>query len=799
MPDTYEFVAYWKDRIERDLASFGDLGTTVDVTGSGRRLRATWTMRGAVRDAVFSVSLDTGVQVNVNGRHLPYRSFIAGTDMADLQQVAQMIRQASKSQIFVPIRAEHTGGGDAESGPAVKLLSTLLDEGNLDATRVIMITGDAGAGKTRVLQELVRRRADDYLRGQASSLLLYVNAQGRALARLNEALATELQDLRVGLTYHSVTVLTRLGMLVPAIDGFDELLGVSGYDDAFSSLAGFLEQLEGGGQVLTSARSVYYEEEFLSRAGSRSVTGDQRWSHEAVRVLAWSDEDREEYLKRWSSEKGLPDEQSARLQERLQAAFDGPNEDLASKPLFFTRTVDLLRENQNFAGGTDLLRALAQEYLARELNDKLLDRHLQSLLSPQQFEDLMCELALEMWNQETRELDVSSVREVAEYVVESEGLPENTRQVVVERMPTLAFLASGDGRSPSRTGIAFEHDLFFFYFLAESIASQLASAGADVRIVLSRSALPEDVANRVVMELNTAQPAAEVDDLQMLLDRLAEGGAKEWHRTTQVRENAGLLAMALLRGYARSDNAAREVEGCTVRSVVFPGSHLKGVTLRHCALVDVAVRRTDLSTTRFVDCEARDVVFVEPQISPDSTRLELKGLDPTQVTGIRVRQGDLMETHHAPRNIIDELVQCGAPVRREQERSGPRVAPEYIAMLERLMHAYHRANPICKEDENLKVIFGDSKWSGIEQLLIEHNLVELERRSTSGKPKDFLRRRFLPEKLMAGLSDREGTDGRVRAFWSAVEEQSGVGDRPVARLAARGRTPRRTETGQAPG
>ena len=773
MPDTYDFAGYWQDRIARDLASFGDPGAQVNVARSGRRLRATWTMRGTVRDAVFSVSRDKGVHVDIGGRRLAYRHFIAGPDMADLQQVARMIRQARKHQIFVPIRAASEGSEDADAAPAVEKISALLDEASPDATRVIMITGDAGAGKTRVLLELVRRRADEYLHGRAPGLLLYVNAQGRALARLNEALATELQDLKVGLTYHSVAVLTRLGMLVPAIDGFDELLGVSGYDDAFSSLAGFLEQLEGEGQLLASARSVYYEEEFLSRAGSQSLSGDQRWSHETVRVLAWSQDDREDYLQKWSKAKGLTDAEASKLRKRLRAAFDVQNEELASKPLFLTRTVDLLWDNPNFAGGTDLLQALTRGYLDRELNDKLLDRESQSLLSRKQMEGLMCELALEMWNQETRELDAASVREVAEYFVESEGLRENARQIVVERMPTLAFLARGENGSSSRAGIAFEHDLFFFYFLAGAISAQLESAGTDVRIVLSRSALPEDVAGRVAVELDGSLPAGRgIEALQRLLDRLSRAGTTEWHRTTQVRENAGLLTMALLRAHASLDSTGQEIEGCSVRSMVFPGGHLNGITLKCCEFVDVAVRRTDLSTTRFVDCEAQDVVFLEPRISLDSTRLELRGLEPVQVMGLRVQQGNQVRTHYAPRSIVDMLALCGAPVRKEPESVGPRIAVAHVAMLERLVQAYQRGNPICKQDPNLSAIFDQPDWAGIERLLIENNLVGLERRRTSGKPKDFLRRRFLPEQLMAGLGTREDTDRRVQAFWHALEKQS---------------------------
>ena len=769
MLDTLEFSEYWKNRIERDLTSFGDPGAIVAVTGSGRRLRAAWTMRGKDYEAVFSTSRDRGVRVNIGSRHLEYGAFVAGTDMADLRYVARMILQASKPQLFVPTRAEHANEPDAKTGPALQLLKALLDQENHDATRVIMVTGEAGAGKTHVLQELVRRRADAYLRGQSTKLLLYVNAQGRALARLNEALATELQDLKVGLTYHSVAVLARLGILIPVIDGFDELLGVSGYDDAFSSLAGFLEQLEGEGQLLASARSVYYEEEFLSRAGSLSTSGDQAWSHDAVRVHKWSDEDREDYLNQWVRSEGLSDEESTKLRERLQAVFDDRNAALAEKPLFFARMVGILRNKPEFSAGDDPLRALVYEYLDRERTDKLLDKQSRSLLSERQFETLMCELAQEMWNQETRELDHRSVREVAEYVVESEGLSDTAKQVVTSRMRTFAFLARRDDYAASQPPLSFEHELFFFYFLAKSIASQFASAGMDVRIVLSRSALPEDVAERVAVELNVSGHGPSPERLQELLDRLGEAGATEWRRNTQVRENAGLLAMALLRAFACSTGVEREVEGCSLRSVILPGSNLSSVTLTRCSLIDVTVRRTDFVSTRFIDCEARQVLLFEPRVATSSTRLELKGLTLSDVMGIRVVPGDLT---YDPSIIAATLKDCGMSLQEDRRQIRPRVSSDCVELLEQLMRAYRRANPICKGDPNLRGMFAHPDWNRIERLLVEHELIEKTTRATKGKPKDFLRRRFLPEQLMSGLGQRADTDPRIRAFWQELTPKS---------------------------
>lgn len=747
MDDTHEFSKSW---IERDLASFADPGTTVEVSGAGRNFHAAWTARGTSQEALFSISPNGSISARSEGRTLPYRSFVAGTALADVKTVARMILQASKPVFSIKTRAQRD---DSEStAPAVNLLADLLEHENETATRVIMLTGAPGAGKTYILRELVRRQADKYVRGKTTRLLLYVDAQGRALARLDEALATELQDLKVGLTYHSIPVLARLGLLVPVIDGFDELLGVSGYDDAFSSLASLLDQLEGRGQLLVSARSVYYEEEFLSRVDD----SDQSWQHTPVRVIGWGEDDQEKYLDEWIKKERLSDGKAAMLRERIKV-FSGDNRDLAEKPLFFTRVVDLLNRNPAFAVGNDLLQKLANDYLSREQDEKLLDRYSRHLLTKSQLERLMCELAEEMWNQDTRVLDHRSAREVAEYVVADEGLSEAAQRTVIERTPSLAFLSSG-GDAKSGTG-AFEHELFFFYFLGKVIAARLASAEGDMRIVLSRSALPEDVTDRVAKELSADARGR----LRELLARLVEAGRTEWHRMTQVRENAGLLVMALFRD-------RDEVEECTVESVVFPGSSLASVRLTGCVFRNVTVRRTDLTSTRFTDCTAEEMYFLGPLVRPGSTCLELNGLKVEQVSGIRVPG---KETTYDPLDIEGVLSRCGAPILSEASRFAPdaEVAPVYRKLVERLTRAYRRANPVYVDRDELPLLFKNPAWPTVEQLLVEHGLVKRETRHPSGPRTVALRRRFLSEKLMSGLNANADVDRRIRAFWRALASE----------------------------
>ena len=733
-----------KIEIERDFTSFADPNTRVDVAAMGHHFRVTWVARAESREVTFSALKDED-----------YRNKIAGEKLADLRNVATMIDRTFKfkdTDNFVATKAMYQSQNSSSvPRPAIDVLTELLEEGVSDATRVIMLTGAAGAGKTRLLRELVRRQADKYLRGQTNKLLLYVDAQGRALARLNEALATELQDLRVGLTYHSVAVLARLGFLVPVIDGFDELLGVSGYDDAFSSLAGLLEQLKGQGQLLASARSVYYEEEFLDRAPRVDAETEQAWEHIPVRLIDWSEEDREAYLVNWMRRKNISEEDGKNIRTSMKNIFSGANADLSSKPLFFTRSVDLLHNRLDFSYGDDPLRGISNQYLLRELQEKFLDRDSQPLLTEAQFHRLMRELAEEMWNQDTRELDYNSIRVVAEYVAEDEGLPETARTAVIERMPTLAFQGHG-GRPGSHTG-AFEHELFFFYFLGQLITSRLRSEEGDMALLLSRSALPEDVADRVAQELDPR------DRLQKLIDRLIQSAKKEWIRKFQVRENAGLLIMALLR-------RSGQIENCVVESVDFPGSHLRDVSLIKCSLTDVTIRRTDLTSTQFVGCEMSNMTFVEPKLG-DSTRLDAQGISLEQFFGIRKPNG---ETIYEPSAIAANLVECGASIPNESIQSGKRNIPvQYIEVLERLMRAYGRSNPVCKGDDNLSGIFQNSAWEVVEKLLVDQELVVSEIRRAGGPRKTFFRRRFSTKQFMAGVNRNSKVDRRIQEFWQALE------------------------------
>jgi len=762
-------------RIESDLTSFADPGSIHVIPATGRRLQVEWKMRSEPREATFTVSRDRDVTVSLNGTSLPYTAFLAGTRMADLQHVARMIYQSRQEKIFVPTRACRPDRDAEVPLPATRLLTDIIEERGPEVTEVIMVTGGAGAGKTRVLQELVWQQANRYLQGRTDKLLLYVDAQGRALARLNEALATELQDLRVNLTYHSVATLARAGLLVPVIDGFDELLGVSGYDDAFSSLATFLEQLDGYGRIIASARSTYYEEEFLRRANEASATGKQRWSHIRwshipVKIMPWVADERSDYLNERATRDSLTDEETIELRKKVDMAFRRDN-NLSDKPLFYVKVVDLVvdlvRADSELDEDDDLLSILIHSFLKREQMEKLLDRQQRPLLSEGQLERVVRELAEEMWNQETRELDGRSVREVAEFCLYDE-IEESDRQITVEKMPTLAFLT----RSENHETIGFEHEVYFFYFLARVIAEQYIS-NSDLRSILSRAALPEFVAERFAVEVMRRGKLSSLDDLQIVLDRLAKAGRDEWRRTAQVRENAGLIVLASLRTFA-SNNDETDIAGRKISTAVFPGGDLSDVTLRECTLDDVTIRRTNLRAAKFVRCHARNVMLEEPMVKVGSTRLELNGLRvPGDVSGIQKLTDKKKETIRIPNEIMKVLSECGTSVDTiDSEQDMRNVSRRSMDLIEWLMHAYERANPVCDGDENMRHLFDDYQWPRLRGVLIKHGIVTIDRRSASGPAKEFLRRQFPPDKIMSGANRASDVPSQIRRFWDDLESSS---------------------------
>ena len=283
-----------RTRIRRDIRPFADPGS--EVLGESDEIY--WEKDGEAHTATLKEAPgDYLPSITMNGVDMTYRHFLASPHMADLHRLAEfMPKSLDHPEDYVDTRASLSDGKCSENAD---LLVTRLSTEELPygSTRIILVRGEAGAGKTMAMRKMTIDRATEYRDGKCPSLFFYIDVQGRSLSRLDDAMARDLQDLRSRFSYSAVPPLVRAGLLVPVIDGFDELLGSGGYDEAFSSLAAFIAQLDGRGAVVASARSAFFDyNSFRLNAHRFSHDGLLGYQVDEVTIQPWDDEDADEFM-----------------------------------------------------------------------------------------------------------------------------------------------------------------------------------------------------------------------------------------------------------------------------------------------------------------------------------------------------------------------------------------------------------------------------------------------------------------------------------------------------------------------
>ncbi|TFV58308.1 hypothetical protein E4P41_13230 [Geodermatophilus sp. DF01-2] len=740
-----------------DLAAFADPGTRVSFSPVRENVvRATWDEDGRSRSARFRLdeSGPTHARFDEEAEQL-YRSFLAGQGMGNLRALARNILQViPEFPGFIPSLGRLEGVAPTDGDAAALLLAAA--ESSPDFTNVVFVAADAGLGKTVLLKQVVRDQARRYLAGEVTSLWLYVDAQARRLAALDEAMAGELDRIRAKFSYDAAVPLVRTGALTLVVDGFDELIGsVGAYDEAFNSLADFIGGLEGGGTLVAAARSAYYEQEFLARVG-RGLGRGERWRVRPLRLKEWGPTQRKALVLGEADRRGLGIETGERAYLQVEEALAGGElAGVAGKPFFVDRTADLILDGgitpEGARGG--LLDRLVNAYLERDAG-KLLSAAKSPLLSVDALRSFFDELAFEMWRQETRELSRASVRELASLLGEMEGLDEDGVREVATRAPYLAMLR--EGSLPGSVG--WEHDVYFAHFLSRPLSEGMEDGDArKLARLLRRGRLPEEAA------LLAGKLTHEIPS-QGLIDLLAAAVLSEDIDMDRVRRNAGLLAGGRLAGERH--------EGLRLHGLRVGDISLGSAEFVACMLDGLDLGGTDLTGTRFLSCEAiTPCLFQRVVVAPSSTVLEIGDIPVDAFQGVILR-GDASDRWlYSPNEIRDTLNACGLPA-AAPELTTRRVDPAVLNLLERVCKVFAHTNFVAEAaDNDFTVVTRDGAWPFLRKALIDSGLVVPRVRQASGH-KTFLERTVPPAIIMAGLDVDATVPSEVAAFWERLETDS---------------------------
>ncbi|MGD0013095.1 MAG: NACHT domain-containing protein [Bryobacteraceae bacterium] len=749
------------DQIRLDIASFADPGTEVEI--SDRSL--VWT-RSRTQVTVQLIRSASGFpDVLQDGRRYTYTSFLASEALADLKDLAKTIYSSTKLPAnFVPVYAKtgtENGSQPTEAEDAsLLILKYTVDSASLPlaATRVLFVHGNAGTGKTSALLQVTRLQAERYLSGQAKTLLLYLDAQGKGLSQLEDVMARTLQDLRARFTYHSVAALARRHCLVPIVDGFDELIGPSSAREAFSNLSQFLAQLDCEGALVASSRSAFIDYRTLHERAAE-LAASQSLSYEILplEVLPWGDEAIGEYCQQRAPG-------SENLRRRVFGMMASPDVGpLVRKPFFLTKICDLLEQGDDIRPDRDITRQVVDAVLAREAS-KLRDQRGKELLTPQQHRAFCEAVADEMWSLGTPELDLGAIRLLAEIMAEQFDLSQRDTKTLIDRSVAHGLLIAVPGRRPEKR--AFEHELFKFEFQTGSLAGLLKVGKEASRDYIQRAELPLEVVSRL--------PSYGVDDPVLVVRVLSDLSCivRTALNNPFSATNAGSLASALISN--RNDLPdGLQLFGFYLRSQDLGACCLKRAKIQSCIL-----ERVRLDAATLEECDVTDSQFISCSFG-DGTRWDGTAVEVGQFFGVlRTHQGKSVEVYD-PREIQQLLVGTGAKVLDSAEVDREAVldleTQTRVRLVERLLtHARNHFYLVPSEDWFKHNLGNQPAWKAVEGLLRRHRLLEEVRLAQSGRPQTFLRLTMAPDKILqARVSAVSRTQTNAAEFWQDLIGREG--------------------------
>lgn len=731
-------------RIRRDIRPFADPGS--EVLSDSDQLY--WEKDGEEHFARLNEAHGDLPRVTINGVDMAYRDFLASAYMADLQRLAEFIpKSLDHPDDYVDTRASLSADQPGDNADLlVARLST--EELPYGSTRIVLVRGDAGAGKTMALRKMTIDRAADYRNGRSSRLFFYVDVQGRSLSRLDDAMARDLQDLRSRFSYSAVPPLVRNGLLVPVIDGFDELLGSGGYDEAFSSLAAFIAQLDGRGSVVASARSAFFDyNSFRSNAQRFAHDGQLNYQIDEVTLQPWNDEDADRFIAKATDDPAVVTRFNS-----LRHGMPETELHLLRKPFYVAQVANLLKRGDRIASDETILHALVDRFIRRE-HDKLRDRDGAPLLSLEGHRMLLVRLSEEMWWLETRYLDVDTVRTWAELVLEELDVPEDNARQVKTRVATNPFLTT---RGSKRGELRFEHEVFYGFFLAERLTHFIDNRSPELRRFLNRSILDDNVLEHAIARYSSdvgsgSRAAAAV--CSVLQRGVTDGVA---------RQNGGRLVARLIRACGGLES------GPTLRRLYFDQEDFGAATLREpvfvgCDFVGVDFTRTQMHSPRFDEC-----TFQEPRVAMERTRFADASSDLAEIVkGIVVTENGIDEPYYAPRDIARILVKLGMES-TGQPAAGPTLTTRQVQrkrVLERFLVQMERRFYVATEALERLSVAREPEWPEVRRLLEHHQLLTEMHKQMSGRPKPLIRLTVPPHVIRQGEDATSVADGRVSRFW----------------------------------
>lgn len=500
-----------------------------------------------------------------------------------------------------------------ETDDALNTTMQTIDERSPLETMVMYITSDAGEGKTSLINELARTQANNFIEKKSDWLLVPIPLGGRHFLRFDDITVGVLQNRYrfPFLYYNSFLALVKMGVIVPAFDGFEEMFVESSSGEALSAMGILVGSLDSRGAMVVAARKAYFEFENL-RIQERLFDTIRTFSVGFGKLM----------LKRWAkpqfidycNERGISDAEEIyrRVAERLT-----PNHALLTRAVLVKGLLDVVTKSPSLdafleqlqKSGTDYFSVFVRGLIEREAHEKWIDRSGEKevgtpLLSAEEHCELLSLVALTMWESRVDYLKRDNLEFVADYFSEMTRKNAFQAQQTRERIRGHAMLTPSKNAS---LAMEFDHEEFRLFFLGEGIARLLspmiARTKAEILGIFRRGVLPRHAQHSLIRAVTRDTT---LDRLQVVKFLLEIGEIDS--QTSYTHENCSDIVIRMLNGTTATGLVINDMSFGTD---ALRDRKLSGITFCKCYFSSSSLELTEISDCSFTSSKFAQIRLFE--------------------------------------------------------------------------------------------------------------------------------------------------------------------------------------------
>jgi hypothetical protein len=601
----------------------------------------------AVNGEILEVEISTrdgDVFVDDGNGSVPASNWIL-TRLAKLPLLASRLRESvGDTQMFVSpaatllpsleTRPEETATPTDDALNAT--LDALSDRSPLETT-ILYITSDAGEGKTFLINQMAKEQAQRFADGKSDWLLVPIPLGGKHFLRFDDITVGALQNRYrfPFLYYDSFLALVRMGVIVPAFDGFEEMFVENSSGEALSAMGILVSALDSRGSLIIAARKAYFEFENLQTQEKLFDT-----------ISSFSVGFGKLALDRWGRKQFLAYCRNRKVA-NAEAIFDRVSERLGlihpllTRPVLVRRLVDIATESPSLdsflekihASGPDFFSVFVRGIIEREATEKWIDRSGERevgapLLSVKEHCELLSSIALASWESRVSFLKRDHLEFVTDYFSEIKRKSAHEAQQIRERIRGHALLISSPNASQA---VEFDHEEFRLFFLGEGIADQLLllndRAKGEVLATLRKGVLPKPAQHAFIQSVSRNPNHDRLQVAMFLLGISTLDG-----QASYTQENCSWLVVRLL--------SELDAKGLEINALAFSPDALRERKLTNVTFTKCFFYPTSMELSEFKGCIFTECNFGQLRIY-DSTLFEGVTFDNCSVDAVRFVNRDV--------------------------------------------------------------------------------------------------------------------------------------------------------------